>query len=163
MLKQIPNINHLSRMYFELSQKGGSGIGEAVKWPYSPQSTEELTALASDMSRFDPRLLEVIVDWVFHHWTELNPYQLRQTLKTMTCPQTLCVIFNFVSSIRRDSVPTDSECLAFYQYLCEGIKPVSPQLYFTNVYPKPAGSLMTRAVTESLQEFKEKGGEAPGL
>lgn len=157
MLKQIPTFNHLSRMYFELSQQGGISVGEAADWPYSPQSREELIALASDMSRFDPRLFEVIVDWVFHHWTELNPYRLRQMLKTMTFPQTLCVIFNFVTSPPRDSVPTNSECLAFYQYLCEGIKPVNSQLYFTNIYPKPAGSLMTRAVTESLKEYLDWG------
>lgn len=139
-------------MYFELSQKGGISVGEAKEWPYSPQSMEELIGLASDMSRFDPRLFQVVVDWTFHHWTELNPYRLRQGLQTMTCPQTLCVIFNFVSSIK-----TDPEVSAFYQYLSGGIKPVAHQLYFTNVYPKPAGSLMTRAVMEPLQEFLDWG------
>lgn len=152
MKGKIPTYEDLARLYYELGRIGARAVGEKKKWAYRLEDVESLLALACEWSRFDPRLLEVLVEYGLHHWQELRPQALREKMKTMETPQTVGVIASFVQSAR----PDDKEIQAFWDYLTFGLKPVSPQFYFRDLYA-PGSRLARRAVLESLAEFKAWG------
>lgn len=155
---QMPTEAHLSRMYFELAKLGAFCAGSNRPWPYKITSKEELIALACDMSRFDPRLFEILVDHFVRCWREVNPAALRRYYGGMRTPQTVAVIMEFfVEEARTD------EASYFAQYLFAGLKPVSPQFFFHDLY-SPGGKLAQRAAEEGIFEFKKWGffaGERP--
>lgn len=152
MIIGIPTEQHLSRLYYELALHGARSVGQKVAWPYKYSSKEELLLLASDLSRFDPRLLEVIVGWIFDQWQTFNPSLLRQLFFKMKMPQTFLVAANFL--VNQISNP---EYFYFYNYLSQNLNPVSPQLYFCQIYTNPAGSLMAKAVMENVQAYDDWG------
>lgn len=150
MLQQIPTAAHLSRLYFELACQGARAVGKKTNWPYAEQlkSCESLLCLAADMSRFDPRLFEILVEWVFVSWQNFNPLKLRHHMTQMQTPQTLCVIFEFVAQEN-----PDLEIQAFTRYVCDQLRPVQTQLYFKNFYTHPGSYLVKKATFEPIQEF----------
>ncbi|MBX7148022.1 hypothetical protein K1X76_02965 [bacterium] len=148
---KTPNIQQLSRLYYELGKIGARAVGENKAWDETPQSLEALLALAADWSRYDARLFGILVDYCYDHWKNINPLLLRQNMQQMQTPQTLLVIFNFIYS----SHP-NTELEYYYNYLTKGYKPLSTQLYFMNLYG--AGTpLMEKAATESLKEYLDWG------
>lgn len=151
MLKAIPTTAHLARMYHELAKIGAASAGANRPWPYRISSKEELLALACDMSRFDPRLFNILAGYFIAHWQEINPTALRGLYKKMECPQTVAVIGEFLTE-----VADDSEADSFAKYLMSGLKAVPPQFYFHDLYA-PGGKLAERAVEEGLYEFKKWG------
>lgn len=138
-------------MYYELAKLGANSAGEFAKWPYDPREKEELLALACDMSRFDPRLLDILVDYFTRHWKNVNPACLRGYYKKMQSPQTVAVICEFLKG-----ADVSDETLYFAEYLAKGVAPAEPQFYFHNLYA-PGGKLAQRAVEESLYEYKKWG------
>lgn len=151
LLKGTPTQKHLSRLYYELAQIGARAIGEKEDWPYSYKTSEELICLAADMSRYDPRLFDIMVELFYFHWQKINPCVLRQFLPRMVTPQTLFTIFNFITFEK-----TAPEKQAYYEYLTKGYSKVSPQLYFINLY-LPGSLNMQKASRESIQEFLDWG------
>lgn len=152
-----PTENHLSRLYYELEKIGARSVGLKKPWPYSFSCREELFALAADLSRFDPRLLEVLVQFGLEHWEDLNPQRVRKYSKKMTTPQTLGVIASFIATAMAQEVRApDLEQNFFWEYIIAGLSPVEPQFYFRDLY-LPGSSLAGRAVKESLQEFRRWG------
>ena len=113
---------------------------------------ESLFALGCDWSRFDPRLLEVLVDFGLHHWKELHPQKLREKMREMETPQTVGVVASFIQT----TSPQDKEMGVFWDYVLFNLKPLSPQFYFRDLYT-PGSTLANRAASESLTEFKEWG------
>lgn len=152
MKTSIPTQGDLARIYYELGQKGARTVGEKKKWAYSVKNLESLFALACEWSRFDPRLLEVLVEYGLHHWKEIRPQRLREEMRKMTTPQTVGVVASFIQT----TLSEDKEALAFWNYVTLGLKPVSPQFYFRDLYT-PGSTLARRAALESLSEFKEWG------
>lgn len=150
---QIPTIKHLSRMYFELARIGANSAGEKVPWPYDSalKSKEKLLAFASDMSRFDPRLFEILVVFFLNHWSEINPTLLRNCYKEMKWPETVAVICEFLRSVSKDD-----ELTYFADYLSTGLRPSSTQFYFHDLY-SPGGKLAQIAAEEGIAEFKKWG------
>lgn len=151
MLKGIPTENHLSRMYYELAKIGASSAGSKKTWPYKIGSKEELIALAADTSRFDPRLFDIMVNYFIQKWIEINPARLRGYYKVMKCPQTIAVIAEFLKEADKSE-----DVKYFVQYVQAGLKPVSIQFYFYNLYV-PGGKIAGRAVEEGLYEYKRWG------
>lgn len=151
MLLSPPTTSHLSRMYYELSRLGARCVGMPKKWPYGVLTHEQLLALAAEMSRYDPRLFGIVTEYTFHNWKTGNPYQIRQILKDMQWPQTLCVVYDFVAS-----ATSDKECRFFYEYITRDVLPVTPQLFYLNIYP-PGSHSMRRAVQEPIQEYLDWG------
>lgn len=147
-----PTEDHLSRLYYELGKIGARSAGEKKKWPRHPSSPEELFILASDWSRFDPRLLEILVQFGITHREKLNPQHLRTLSKAMEVPQTLGVIASFIQTAK----PDDTELNLFWRYVTERLKPVDLQFYFRDLY-SPASTLSERAAKEGLSEFKKWG------
>lgn len=151
MLKAMPTENHLSRIYYELAKIGASSAGAKKGWPYDPKTKEELIALASDMSRFDPRLFDILVAYFIEHWRDMNPLLLRAEYCRMKCPQTVAVICEFVSEALKGDEPA-----FFIRYLVMGLSPVPVQFYFHDLY-SPGGKMALRAAEEGLYEFKKWG------
>lgn len=147
-----PTIDHLSRAYYELAEIGACSVGLKKKWPYHPSDRQELFALAADLSRWDPRLLEVLVQFALDHWIDLIPQKLREKMKGMQTPQTIGVIASFV----KVAAPMDSERNFFWEYVAKGLIPVKPQFYFLGLH-HPGGTLAQRSAKESLIQFKEWG------
>lgn len=151
MLKQPPTNFHLSRIYYELAGIGAECVGEKKAWPYDTQSSEELLALACDMSRFDPRLVDILVGYFSKRWTEVNPAKLRGFYGKMQTPQTVAVICEFLLG------SAESEELKYFvSYLMAGLKPVAAQFYFRDLY-SVGGRLAQRATEEGLFEYKKWG------
>lgn len=151
MLKQPPTNAHLSRMYYELAGIGAECAGEKRAWPYDPQGCEELLALACDMSRFDPRLSDILVGYFSKRWRDVNPTRLREFYAQMDTPQTVAVVAEFLL----ESIEGD-ELKYFVSYLVAGLRPVETQFYFRDLY-SVGGSLARRAAEEGLLEYKKWG------
>ncbi len=146
-----PNEKYLLRMYYELAQKGAQCVGEKNKWPYQPKNHEELLALAAEMSRYDPRLLGIIVEFISKHAYQIHPQRLRNYYLKMETPQTIAVIAEFVKS-----ATSNTELIYLMDYLQKGLLPIPTQLYFKNLYA-PGGKMMQQAAEESLAQYKKWG------
>ncbi len=147
-----PTLSHLSRIYYELGKIGARAVGEKKRWPYAFEKKEELFTLAADLSRFDPRLLEILVQYGKDHWQNLSPQLLRASMKKMEMPQTLGVIASFIQT----ALPEDKECRLFWNYVTAGLLPVETQFYFRDLY-SPGGEQGLQTAKESLAEFKQWG------
>ena len=138
-------------MYFELAQLGANCSGEKREWSYNPENREELLALGAEMSRYDPRLLGILVEYFSKHWREILPQRLRAYYPQMAAPQSLAVIAEFVKDAARES-----EVQYLMEYLQKGLEKVPYQLYFKALLP-PAGPLSRRSAEESLRQYKKWG------
>lgn len=151
MLVSTPTALHLARMYHELAQHGARAVGKKGPWPYRARDPETLFCLAADMSRYDPRLFDIVVEFLYFHWRRLNPLKLRENLPAMRTPQALAVISGFVAHGL-----ADPEFRHVHEYLSRALSPAAGELFFMNLYP-PGGSLIRRAAEEPLEEFAAWG------
>lgn len=147
-----PTEDHLSRIYYELGKIGARAVGSQKKWPYHPKSKELLFALAAEWSRWDPRLLEIVVQYGLQRWKELKPQSLREAMTQMETPQTFGVMASFIQR----ALPEDKELHLFWDYVTAYFEPVEEQFYFRDLY-LPGSRLAERAARESLVEFKKWG------
>ena len=152
MIKRVPTISDLSRLYFELEKKGADCVGEKKGWTYRPKNREELFCLACDLSRYDPRLITILARYLSAHGNELNPASVRSHYPVMKTPQTVAVIAEFV--LHHGSV--GEEMRYFLEYLQGGLQAVPLQYYFHHLY-LPGGVLGERAVSTPLAEYKRWG------
>ncbi len=151
MLLSPPDTDTLSRAYYELSRLGAAASGEKTDWPYDPKSKEELIALCADLSRYDPRLFGILVEYLLKHWQEVSPQALRAQYPRMNTPETVAVLAEFLKG-----AGVDDERKYFAEYLQRGLRPVPPQLFFKDIYA-PGGKLSRRSIEESLAEYKRWG------
>jgi hypothetical protein len=151
MLQGPPDEKTLSRAYYELAKLGAKASGAKEAWPYHPNSSEELLALAAELSRYDPRLLGILVEYFHNHWKEIRPQALRDCYPRMNTPQTVALIAEFAKRAN-----PDHESRYFMEYLQRGLKPLPSQLYFRDLY-SPGGALSKRSIDESLAEYKKWG------
>ena len=147
-----PTQNHLSRLYYELGKIGARSVGAKRPWRHPPENREALFALACDWSRFDPRLLQVLVEYGLRCWKTLSPQRLRESMHQMETPQTVGVVAAFIQSTQS----SDSERILFWDYVTADLEGVPPQFYFRDLYP-PGSRSAERAAKESLDEFSRWG------
>lgn len=151
MLKGPPSDKQLSRMYYELSQEGAKCSGAKLPWPYHLKNREEKIALAAEMSRYDPRLLGILVEYLLNHGRDVSPQELRRQYLRMGSPQAMAVVAEFVKS-----AGIDKELLYLMEYLQRGLEPVPIQFYFKQLYA-PGGKLGQQAAEKTLAEYKKWG------
>lgn len=143
--------DELMRLYYELSQLGAPCVGAKKEWRFSPQTKEELLTLAFDCVRHDPRLLSVLILFLKDHYSELNPYLLRQALKKNETPQTVGVIGEFAKQLN-----LDKELFYLFEYLTKGFSRKNNELFFVGLHP--IGSLKLQEVAaQSLKEYRKWG------
>ena len=152
MLRGVPTEDHLARIYYELAELGAACVGEKRTWPYLTKSAEELFALAAEMSRYDPRLFDILVAFLGRNWRVINPSELRSFYPSMETPQVVAVMAEFL--LAQQAVPEEKRY--FLRYLQEGLEPVPLQLYYRDLY-RPGGNLMKRAEETPLREYKRWG------
>jgi hypothetical protein len=152
LLAHAPTDNELARMYWELAKLGAPGGGAQRPWPYKPRSREELISLASEMCRYDARLLTILVSWLRETWGALNPLALRVEMRRMRSPQAACVVLSFVRS-----APADAELRKLVAYVCSGIPPARPVERFFFDSERPGSRLAERHFGRSLLEYSKWG------
>lgn len=151
-MNQIPNANEISRMHFELAKIGARSVGEFHPWAQGDLNHLELVLLAARWSRYDPRLLEVLIDYAKREWSNWNPYNLRKILLNNPDPQTFLVVLNFIKT----DAPQDLELAHYCDYVSDGFAVISSQLYFYGL--ADLGSrLMFKSAEEPVQEFLDWG------
>jgi len=138
-------------MYYELAQEGASCSGEKYSWPYRLKSREEKLILAADMTRWDPRLLGILIEFLLKNWERLQPQILRQYYSQMKTPQTMAVVAEFCRA-----ATAKKEIQYYCEYLQKGLRKVPDQFYFKGHYA-PGGKLGQAAADKSIKEYKKWG------
>jgi hypothetical protein len=139
-------------MYFEVGARGASARGAKTEWPYAPRSDEELVCLASEMARYDPRLLGVLVELLVTRWRSLNPLRLREAMHAMRAPQTVCVALEFARAANRDL-----ELGLFASYVGAGIPRAHPVAHFFVDDVRPGTRLAESRAGRSLAPYSRWG------
>lgn len=148
---ELPTTNHLLRAYHELAAIGASAIGENKPWPYQPESAEELLAICGELSRHDPRLVEILVNYIRDHWEQLNWLQLRRAILQVPSPQVWGVIGDLLHT-----ATGNAELRNCFRFLMNGV-PTAPTQYFYHLLYTPGSPMADRAMTHRLKEFERWG------
>lgn len=143
---------HLQRLYYELGKIGARSVGRKIKWPYSIEQVEVLLTLAADWTRFDPRLMEVLVQFGLRDWRAWKPQTIRESFCKMETPQTWGVVAGFIKT----AAPNDTELHHFWNYVVCGLQPVADQYYFFELY-SIGGDFAGRVTRESLRQYRDWG------
>lgn len=152
LLRRAPTQADLERLYHELARIGAPSVGRSRPWPYRPQSTEDLIALAAEMLRYDPRLLSILLQWMLEHWAELDPLALRQRMHRMRWPQALCVVLEFARA-----ASTDLELRYLADYLSAGWPRIDPPQRFFLDAEKPGSRTGARKLGRNLAAYARWG------
>lgn len=144
------NLNEAARLYWELARRGAFCNGEKKPWAYKSLSDEELLVLAILQSRYDPRLMAVLVDY-FHDPRLLEPVRFKKLLREHQALSLAAVIGDLILSRK-----VSDEVRDFFQFLRAGARPVPTQLYYRGLYPI-GGRKMGQAVDRPLWAFKKWG------
>ena len=151
-LQHAPSQDELARLYHELAQLGAPAMGARKRWPYRPQSCEALIVLASQMLRYDARLLSILVQWLRAHYSTLNPLKLRALLRDVRWPQSLLVALDFA---RLDT--GDAELSAFADYVAAGWPRVQPAERFFFETQRPGSHGARRNLGRNLAPYARWG------
>ena len=151
-LKHAPGQAELARLYHELAQVGAASVGERRAWPYAPTSTEQLIVLASQMMRYDARLLSILVQWLSRSYTLLNPLQVRKELRGVRWPQSLLVALDFTKL-----GSTDLELGYFAEYLSAGWSRTVPAERFFLDTEQPGSRAAARNLGRNLAPYARWG------
>ncbi len=161
LLARTPTPSDLARLYHELAQQGAPAVGRADEWSYDPQTHEELLALASEMLRYDPRLLSILVEHFLTSWERIDPRALRSALKATRLPQAFLVVGEFA----REAAET-AELRFMIDYLGAGYRPVSPAERFFYGVEHPGSRTAIRREGRNLVAYARWGfigGERPTI
>ncbi|MBI2501515.1 MAG: hypothetical protein HYW02_08695 [Deltaproteobacteria bacterium] len=140
-----------ARLYWELSQRGARSVGEKIPWSYEEISDEEILILALRQCRYDPRLLEVMVDFFSQGKFRLNPISFKRALKEGGLLPVMAVIGEYVM----ESV-VSTEVQEIVRYLMFGAKPVPTQLFFSTLY-RIGGKKIEEVLERPPWAFKKWG------
>lgn len=145
---QLPLTNkEASRLYWELSRRGAYCNGENYFWKHDHLSQEEFFTLAFLQSRYDPRLMAILIDFFSSHEVDLNPITFKKCLQKDEAISIAAVIGEFV----REQKSSD-----LFQFLISCAKPVPTQLFYKNLY-RIGGHKMQEVLEKPLWYFKKWG------
>lgn len=154
LLTHPPSEHELERLYHELAAAGAPAVGRPRDWPYHPiESHEHLLALASEMLRYDPRLLSILLHWFLRSWPSLDPAALRRWMHRMRWPQALLVVVTFA----RAAGSSDPELRHLTDYLAAGWRPVDPPERFFLGMERPGSRVAQRRAGRSLSAYTRWG------
>lgn len=141
----------VSRLYWELSHRGAFCTGKKFPWRFAGISLEGLLCLALGQSRYDPRLLAILVDFFRNEIASLDPIIFKQELRRLDLLTIMAVVcewsgeYGVVSSVKER-----------FEYWRAGVTPVPTQLFYIGLYPI-GGPKMAEAVNHSPWPFKKWG------
>ena len=152
MKYQFPlNEQESSRLYWELEQRGAFSSGRENSWPYGKLDEEGFFTLTLLQSRYDPRLLSILVDYFRTPRPNINPVSFKESLRASEGLPIACVIGEFVMEL---CVPVQVK--EFFQFLMSGVSPMPTQLFYRGIY-SVAGLKMQETLERSLWAFKKWG------
>lgn len=140
-----------ARLYWELSRRGAFCSGKKFQWKYQFSSLEELIALGFLQSRYDPRLLEILVDFFAHQELPIDPIGFKSVLKLEEALPLACVVGEFVLETTSSQATKE-----LFHFLALGTRPVSTQLFFKGIYPI-GGRKGEEVLEKPLWAFKKWG------
>ncbi|MCB0386504.1 MAG: hypothetical protein KDD43_14015 [Bdellovibrionales bacterium] len=112
-------------------------------------------ALFSQWSRLDPRVGEVLVQFVFHHWREIEPLSLNQELHKQPWPAAMGVILEFVDLQLKSP---DRSCFRHWAALVmNGVTKQSGWPQFFHGFRSLGGKLMLDDARFSLSPYRKWG------
>lgn len=140
-----------SRLYWELSRLGAFCTGKRYPWRDTGLSLEKLLCLALAQSRYDPRLLVILVDFFRKENPALDPILFKRELRQADLLAVMAVVCEWAfeqgvtASVRER-----------FDYWRTGVTPIPTQLFYRGLYPI-GGHKMTEAVNHSPWAFKKWG------
>lgn len=133
---------------YNLLQANSHARSEAFhKAKQRPISESDIIQFAQ-WSRFDPRLGEVLLSFLFQHWIFFDAMKLRKLNLVSAWPQALAVIFDHLVYTAKNSPQKMAEpslIFAFTELITNGIEPVSYQSYTVGVFKFAGKELKSRA------------------
>jgi hypothetical protein len=151
-LAHAPTQAELERLYFELARVGASSVGQKRSWPYRPRTLEDLLSLATEMLRYDPRLLSILLQFVLAHWRELHPVKLRDRLREIRWPEALLVVLEFAKA-----ESSDPEFRYWADYVAAGFERIEPPERFFVDAERPGSRVAIRRVGRNLGAYARWG------
>ncbi len=150
-LRAAPTPEELERLYHELGRLGARAEGRSAPWRYGAPEPEELIVLASQASRYDPRVLWIVVEWLARSYDRLDPLVLRRALEHSRWPAALGVAFEFARRARPSAELSDVA-----DFVMKRVGPASGERYFVTSRAF-AGGEARRDAEESLAEYRRWG------
>jgi hypothetical protein len=141
----------LAATYAFLGSVGGRAAGDASQVSLLPGAAEDRLALAMELSRFDPRLLGVVVDVIARSWRSFDPVALRAAIHRLPTPAVAGVVAGFAASL-----PGERDRSHFLAWLVDGLQPAPLQLYFIGIHA-PGGRLVGLAAERPHVEYLRWG------
>lgn len=152
LLEHAPTQDELERLYYELSRIGATSVGAHKRWRYRFEGPEQLIVLASQMMRYDARLLSVLVQWLQSKYATLNPLKLRKDLQQTRWPQSLLVALEFAKLGNHDP-----ELSAFAEYVASGFARTEPAERFFFDTELPGSRAAARNLGRNLAPYARWG------
>lgn len=141
----------LARLYHELARVGARVEGPRFAWRHGAPAPEELVVLAAQASRYDPRLLWVVVELLARGYERFNPLTLRRAAERSRWPATLAVALEFA----RQAAPS-AELDDYARFVSARILPARGERFFMGTRSF-GGAMARRDAEESLAEYKRWG------
>lgn len=141
------NEKESSRLYWELSRRGASCEGVKYPWKYKRLTPEEFFTLVFLQTRYDPRLVAIMIHFFCHHELHLDPLLFHDILKKNGVLTVAAVIGEFVLQQKE---------VTLFRFLTHYAQPVSTQLFYKN-YPTIGGTKVQEIMQKPLWYFKKWG------
>lgn len=113
--------------------------------------SERDVARALDKARFDPRLMEIMTEFIRDFWWVLDPLQLNKALKKSKSPFVIKGVTSVIMDFSQMSKESRQEFIDWVYFCTRGIKDPNPQLLFVGVIP--FGKSIFRETEEALLSF----------
>lgn len=145
-LERIPSIQDLELTYHSLQVSLLKGKQEVVQL--------NRLVVASQWTRFDPRLAEIWVRYIATHWDDLNPLEFHVELQTHPWPNSVGVLFEFVLKL----IPQERQdlFLAWKNLILVNAHPAHFEQFFIG-NRKLGGKLMLEDANYTLKEYLKWG------
>ena len=143
-LAKPPSINDLQKAYERVTGLDGST---------SVLTSDEIIQFAMWL-RFDPRLGEILIRYLYDHFKKLNIFELSEKNKHSIWPQILPVLLSQASLLIEK---IDRKVFKHFMLICsQGVLPAQGELFFIGIH-HIAGKLMEYEVTHSIEPYTRWG------
>lgn len=128
-LNKIPSLKMLMHVYNELQSNSNFPVKKIVLW--------------SQWTRFDPRLGEILIEYLKLNWKRMNPVELHYENLKSPWPQALGVLLEHIKSLEL----TDSHLFSIFSDLVTySVEPIEYQAFAIGLYKPGGAELWERAV-----------------
>jgi hypothetical protein len=113
-------------------------------------------ARISQLCRFDPRLAEILTEFLRDNWFRFNPKKINRDLKKYLYPSAIGPSIEQIVEMCESEEDVKAEFSVWSSLLMKGIKPEMDQLYFINIF-SPFGKHRIIEALESQKSFRRWG------